>query len=150
MNQPTTLSLSPGDTLLGRYQLDHVIGEGGMGTVWRAIDLTLEHPVAIKVLPAALSRDKRAVARLKAEARRNLELSHAHIVRLHTFEQDPGRANAAFLVMQYVEGQTLNDLLAEHPDGRLEILEWFAHAGDLRLRPLSPRRRKAAAKEPAL
>ena len=114
----TILSLHAGDQLLGRYELVRSLGRGGMGVVWLAHDHRLDgRPVAIKVLPAALSTGKRAVARLKAEATRNLDLTHQHIVRLHTFEQDPSRQDVAFLVMQYIEGQTLNDLLAEHLDG---------------------------------
>ncbi|MCA9311730.1 MAG: protein kinase, partial [Phycisphaerales bacterium] len=147
--QPTILSLDVGDVLLGRYRLERIIGLGGMGAVWLAADITLDHTVAIKVLPAVLSRDKRAAARLKEEARRNLALTHPHIVRLHTFEQDPARADAAFLVMQYIEGHTLNDLLADHPGGLpLEEVEpWaeqiaaaidFAHAKGILHRDIKP------------
>jgi len=122
---PTFVSLAPGDVLCGRYRLDAVIGSGGMGTVWRARDAVLdERIVALKMLPAVLARDRRSVARLKAEAVRQMDLGHPHIVRLYHFEQDPARADLAFLVMQHVapsEGEpralTLDDRLADHPDG---------------------------------
>jgi serine/threonine protein kinase len=128
----TMLSLQTGDTLCGRYRLERVLGQGGMGAVWLATDTQLDRQVAIKVLPAVLCRDKRAVARLKDEAKRNLDLTHPNIVRLYNFEQDPARGDAAFLVMQYVEGQTLNDLLAEHPKGLpLDRLKpWFEQVAD--------------------
>jgi len=114
----TLLSLEQGDVLSDRYRLVRELGRGGMGVVWLAEDEQLDdRPVAIKVLPSALCRNARAVARLKKEALTNLELTHPHIVRLHTFEQDPQRSAVAYLVMQYVEGKTLDDLLAEHPDG---------------------------------
>lgn len=124
----TILSLHPGDNLGARYELIRIIGRGGMGVVWLALDHRLDaRPVALKVLPAALSTDKRAVARLKAEAVRNMDLTHPNIVRLHTFDQDPTRQDVAFLVMQYIEGQTLNDLLADHPDGlpTKRVRVWF-------------------------
>lgn len=127
-NNTTVLSLEPGDSLSGRYRLEKVIGEGGMAVVWMATDLNLDRPVAIKVLPTALSRDTRSITRLKAEANRNLDLTHANIVRLYSFEQDPVRGNQAFLVMQYVEGRTLHELLAEHPNGlpKKQLQKWSA------------------------
>lgn len=88
----TILSLQPGDQLSGRYELIRVLGRGGMGVVWLAHDQRMDgRLVAVKVLPIALSADKRAVMRLKAEAARNLDLTHPQIVRLYTFEQDPAR-----------------------------------------------------------
>jgi len=114
----TLLSLEQGEVLSDRYRLMRELGRGGMGVVWLAEDEHLDNrPVAIKVLPSALCRNARAVARLKKEALTNLELTHPHIVRLFNFEQDPQRSAVAYLVMQYVKGKTLDDLLAEHPDG---------------------------------
>ena len=58
--------------------------------VWLAQDQRMDgRAVAVKVLPAVLSRSARAVARLKREASTCLDLTHPHIIRLHTFEQDP-------------------------------------------------------------
>lgn len=102
-----------------------------MGAVWLAHDTQLDRLVAIKMLPAAYPHDKRSIAQLKEEAKHNLDLTHPNIVRLHTFEQDPARGNAAFLVMQYVEGETLNDLLAERPKGLPldRVRPWFEQVG---------------------
>ncbi len=113
----TLVSLSAGDVLSGRYRLIRELGRGGMGVVWLAEDTMLDETIALKVLPTPLARDKRAIARLKDEAKRNLKLTHRHIVRLINFEQDENRGGAAYLVMQYVSGQTLTDLLAGHPKG---------------------------------
>jgi serine/threonine protein kinase len=145
----TMLSLEPGDSLSGRYRLERVIGEGGMAVVWLATDLNLDRHVAIKVLPTALSRDVRAITRLKAEAVRNLELTHPNIVRLYGFEQDPVRGNQAYLVMQYVEGGTLHEILAEYPNGlpKDELEKWskeiasavdFAHERGVLHRDIKP------------
>ncbi|MCA9310451.1 MAG: serine/threonine protein kinase, partial [Phycisphaerales bacterium] len=124
----TVLSLAAGDTLLGRYRLERLLGQGGMGTVWLATDGQLDRLVAVKVLPAVLGRDPRAVANLKDEARRNLDLTHPHIVRLYTFEQDPARSDVPFLVMQYIEGHTLNEMLVTHRNGLpLDRVKVWAH-----------------------
>lgn len=122
MSQPppriaTLVSLSAGESLCGRYRLERTLGEGGMGVVWLATDLQLDRQVAVKVLPTALSRDRRSIDRLRAEAVRSLDLTHEHIVRLYTFDQDAARGESAFLVMQYVSGRTLHELLADHTGG---------------------------------
>ncbi|TVQ56377.1 MAG: serine/threonine protein kinase, partial [Phycisphaerales bacterium] len=146
----TLLSLSSGEVLSERYQLVRELGRGGMGVVWLAEDEHLDsRPMAIKVLPSALCRNARAVARLKKEALINLELTHPHIVRLFNFEQDPQRSAVAYLVMQYVQGKTLDDLLVEYPDGLpLErVREWaeqlsqaidHAHAKQILHRDIKP------------
>ncbi len=94
------------------------LGAGGMGIVYLAADTRLDHrEVAVKLLPAVLARNARAIAKLKKEAATCLDLTHPNIVRLHNFEVDPQHGDAAFLVMQYVQGQTLDDLLAEALEG---------------------------------
>ncbi|MFH0954067.1 MAG: protein kinase [Verrucomicrobiota bacterium] len=91
-----------------RYKLVKVLGVGGMGTVYKAEDLLLQMPVAIKVLSAKFTRDQAAVAALKEEARIAMQLSHRHIVRIHNLQKAGGRY---FLVMEYVKGRTLRDIL---------------------------------------
>ncbi len=104
--------------LAKRYRLVREIGRGGMGVVWLAHDTTLDdREVALKLLPTALTSNARAIARLKKEATTCLELTHPHIVRLINFEQDHTRGGIAFLVMQYVQGKTLDDVLVDHPEG---------------------------------
>ncbi len=104
--------------LAKRYRLVREIGRGGMGVVWLAQDTTLDdREVALKLLPTALTSNARAIARLKKEATTCLDLTHTHIVRLINFEQDTSRGGIAFLVMQYVQGKTLDDVLVDHPQG---------------------------------
>ena len=145
----TILSLQESDVLSGRYRLVRELGRGGMGVVWLAQDQQLEHEVALKLLPTVLSRDRRSVARLKEEAKRSLRLTHPHIVRLLNFEQDAARGELAFLVMQYVAGHTLNDLLADCPNGLPldRVSKWakqlaeaidFAHAQGVLHRDIKP------------
>lgn len=91
-----------------RYRLQEVVGEGGMGTVYKARDTLLNMPVAVKVLGSRLTRDPRAVATLKEEARIAMQLSHRHIVRLHNLQK---AARNYFLVMEYVDGRNIRDVL---------------------------------------
>jgi len=146
----TIVALDADTVLNGRYRLVRELGRGGMGVVWLAADEHLdEREVAIKLLPAVLYRNARAVARLKKEALAGSELSHPHIVRLINFEIDASRGDLAFLVMQYVEGRTLDELLVDHPEGLpLErVVKWarqigealdFAHAKGVLHRDVKP------------
>ena len=149
-DQTLVAAAESGDLLCERYRLVREIGRGGMGVVWLAEDVKLDdRSVALKLLPTVLSRNKRAIARLKKEAVTCLDLTHPQIVRLYNFEQDPTRGDDAFLVMQYVQGQTLDDLLAEHPDGLPldRVSKWagqlaqaldHAHANQILHRDLKP------------
>ena len=97
--------------LAGRYRVVRQLGQGGMGSVYLAEDTQLDNfRVAIKMLPAILVADKRALRQLKAEALVSMKLNHSNIVPLRGFEENNGNP---FLVMDYIEGQTLDDLLAE-------------------------------------
>ena len=99
-------------TLLGSYRVETLIGQGGMGHVYRAVDTRLDRVVAIKVLPAHLSSDAHLRERFEREARAISSLSHPHICALF----DVGRENGqAYLVMEYVEGETLADRLGRGP-----------------------------------
>ena len=97
--------------LAGRYRVVRQLGQGGMGSVYLAEDTQLDDfRVAVKMLPAILVANKRALRQLKAEALVSMKLIHTNIVPLRGFEENNGNP---FLVMDYVEGQTLDDLLAE-------------------------------------
>ena len=96
--------------LAGRYRIIRQLGQGGMGAVWLAEDQQLDNrKVAIKMLPTIIVQDKRAYQQLKGEALVSLKLIHPNIVTLRAFEENDG---APFLVMDYIEGRTLNDYLA--------------------------------------
>ena len=98
-----------GRILDDRYSLQRVLGRGGMAEVWRAVDLRLDRPVAVKILNTAGRADPVALQRLHREARTVARLDHPHIVAVHDVNiADDG----AFLVMELVEGGSLADLLA--------------------------------------
>jgi serine/threonine protein kinase len=95
---------------LGRYQVLSKLGQGGMGAVYLARDDKLDRQVAIKVLPPESVHDPEAVARFQREARALAKLAHPGIVQAFDSDSADGRH---FLVMEYVEGQSLADLLRE-------------------------------------
>src|SRR5271167_4592710 len=99
-------------TRLGPYEIQSPLGAGGMGEVYRARDTRLERDVAIKVLPANLSSDPSLRQRLEREAKAVSKLSHPHICTLHDIGHQDG---VDFLVMELVEGETLEQRLIQGP-----------------------------------
>ena len=95
--------LEPG-TQLGPYRIDALLGAGGMGQVYRAMDTRLNRTVAVKVLPKALATDKQFRTRFDREAQALAALTHPHICTLHDIGNQDG---VDFLVMEYLEGETL-------------------------------------------
>jgi serine/threonine protein kinase/Flp pilus assembly protein TadD len=91
-------------TTISHYKIIEKLGEGGMGIVYKAQDLKLDRPVAIKVLSSELSRSEENKARLSQEARAAASLNHKNILGIHEIDENDG---SVFLVMEYVEGQTL-------------------------------------------
>jgi hypothetical protein len=117
-------SLSP-EILASRYQLETVIASGGMGAVWRAVDLVLDRPVAVKLLRAELAQHPETSARFRAEARHAAGLSHPAIAQVYDF----GEASAdqpAFLVMELVDGPPLTDLIAAGPLPPAQVMDIVA------------------------
>lgn len=94
--------------LNNRYQLEQRLGTGGMAVVYKARDLNLERPVAIKILRENLSHDPEFRERFRQEARAAGNLSHPNIVTVHDFGLDSGRL---FIVMEHVPGTDLKSLL---------------------------------------
>lgn len=92
---------------LGRYQIERRIGRGGMGVVYQARQLSLNRPVAIKVLPSQMAADDEFRERFRREAHAVAALSHENIVHVYDIEEADG---AYFLVMELVAGQTLRQL----------------------------------------
>src|SRR5579864_3241588 len=99
-------------TKLGPYEVQSAVGAGGMGEVYRARDSRLERTVAIKVLPSHLSSNPDLRARFEREAKAISALQHANICVLHDVGQEAG---IDFLVMEYLEGETLAARLARKP-----------------------------------
>lgn len=103
MAQLPAMALAPG-ARIGPYEVQSAIGAGGMGQVYRARDIRLDRIVAIKVLPEHVASDPEARQRLEREARAISSLNHPHICTLFDVGQDNG---TDYLVMEYLEGQTL-------------------------------------------
>jgi serine/threonine-protein kinase len=101
--------------LLGhRYRLGDLIAAGGMGEVWRATDLVLERPVAVKLLRSASAGRAEDLARFRAEARHAGSLSHPGIAQVHDY-CEAGSPAFPYLVMELVDGPSLRGLLDEGP-----------------------------------
>ena len=97
-------------TYCGRYKLTHLIARGGMAQVYRAMDLQLDRPVALKVLFPELSIDRTFVERFRREAQAAANLSHPNIVPVFDWGEDDG---AYFIVMEYVDGRPLSGVLRD-------------------------------------
>jgi len=100
------------DTQIGHYTILSAVGKGGMGEVWRARDTKLGREVAIKTLPEEFAKDADRLARFEREARMLAALNHPHIAAIHGLEQANGMQ---FLVLEFVEGETLADRIARGP-----------------------------------
>src|SRR5215468_10989294 len=99
-------------TRLGPYEVLSPLGAGGMGEVYRAKDTRLDRTVAVKVLPERLSSNPERRQRFDREARTISSLSHPHICSLYDVGQQDG---IDYLVMEYIEGESLADRLAKGP-----------------------------------
>ena len=112
----------PGTLLANRYRIAGLLGKGGMGEVYRAYDLTLEQPVALKFLREASAVNPAAMARFRNEVRIARQVSHANVCRVY----DIGQVRAqAYISMEYVDGEDLSSLIRRigrlPPDKGVEI-----------------------------
>ena len=101
--------LAVGSTFAG-HRIDAIAGRGGMGVVYRATDITLDRPVALKLLAPSLARDRVFRARFERECRLAAALDHPHVVQIFHAGVERG---ALYLTMRYIEGTDLRALLAE-------------------------------------
>jgi serine/threonine protein kinase len=106
------------DQLVGRYRIVRLIGEGGMGAVYEAIHPGLKKRVAVKVLLPRVGENQDARARFLREGEAASRINHPHVVSVLDVGEDGG---APYLVMEYLEGRTLAEFLAER--GALELVE---------------------------
>jgi serine/threonine-protein kinase len=112
-----TGTIVPGQLLAGRYEIGQVLGVGGSGVVYRALDRALGETVAVKTLRAeALAEDPAALERLRSEIRLARRISHRNVVRTHDIGEAEGMH---FITMEYVSGTSLTDLLGR--EGRLPV-----------------------------
>src|SRR5438132_9499529 len=99
-------------TKLGSHDITALLGKGGMGEVYRARDTKLKRDVAIKIMPDAFSRDPDRVARFQREAEVLASLNHPNIAAIHSLEEAEG---LRFLVLEFVEGETLAERIGRGP-----------------------------------
>ncbi len=131
--------------LAGRYRLDELIGRGGMASVYRGYDTTLDRVVALKILRRELAEDSVFRTRFRQEAQSASRMAHPAVVRVYDAGEDAavGADGAThpepFIVMELVHGRTLQEILAAGPvspdqavryvDGILEALQYSHRAG---------------------
>lgn len=114
------MTLSPG-TKLGPYEIQSQLGVGGMGEVYRALDIRLDRIVAVKILPVHLAEKSDARERFDREARAISSLSHPNICPLYDVGSQDG---LRYLVMEYLEGETLADRLMRGPLPLEQLLKY--------------------------
>jgi len=145
MSVKTAALYEPGYLVAGKYELESLLGEGGMGAVWRARNVALDAPVAIKVVRA--SGDKAQLrSRLLKEARASAKLTHPAIVKV--FDVGQTEAGDPFIVMELLHGESLGQLLLTQ--GRFSATQavrlllpicdalWLAHGKGIIHRDLKP------------
>src|SRR6059058_4224497 len=146
-DEPHVATLTPvvGELIAGRYELEELVGSGGMSSVYRAHDRLLERRVALKILHEQFTRDADYVERFRREARAVAQLTHPNIVTVIDRGEQDGRQ---FIVFEYVDGMNLKELVEhEGPLSSREAIELalqvarglgFAHEQGLVHRDVKP------------
>ena len=107
-----------GELIAGRYELEELVGSGGMSSVYRAHDRLLERKVALKILHEHFTEDDDYVQRFRHEARAVAQLSHPNIVTVI----DRGEADGQqFIVFEYIDGESLKQLVDRNGSRHLEL-----------------------------
>src|ERR1700735_4771207 len=120
------MSLASG-TKLGPYEIQSLLGAGGMGEVYRARDTRLDRTVAVKILPQGLADTPEVRHRFEREARAVSSLNHPHICALYDVGNQDG---VEYLVMEYIEGETLAKRLESGPLATTELLRYAIEVAD--------------------
>jgi serine/threonine protein kinase/tetratricopeptide (TPR) repeat protein len=111
VREPSHKQLKPG-SVLGHFALSEVIGAGGMGLVYKAVDTRLDRTVAVKVLSSKLFRDKKARSRFIREAKLAAAIAHPNVATVHEIDEQDG---VPFIAMELVPGSNLKDKVCHHP-----------------------------------
>ena len=118
----------PGDLIAGKYRLERELGRGAMGTVWAAVHVTLNQRVAIKLISGDQSRSTEARLRFGVEAKAAARLRSRHVVQVYDDGETPN--GTPYIVMEYLEGETLEQRLERQPDiGLPEAVRITSHVG---------------------
>ncbi len=114
-------------TTFGNYRIDDKLGSGGMGVVYRATDVNLDRPVAIKTLRPAEGHDSEGEARFLREARLASRLQHPSIMTIHHFGVE---GQTRYIVMEFVEGRTLKRVMGGQPLDIIQLCEIAIQVAD--------------------
>jgi len=125
----STPLLQEGDVLGGRYEIQKLLGEGGMGAVYKAIDRELDRPVALKLIRPELASNSSMLARFKQELLLSRQVTHKNVIRIY----DLGDADGVkFITMEFVEGQDLRALIQDKnkfsPEEAVEVMQQVCQA----------------------
>jgi Tol biopolymer transport system component len=143
VENPQALRLTPGQRI-GAYRIDKLLGEGGMGQVWQAHDLTIRRDVAIKVIAARFAGDADRLRRFEQEAQAAGQIAHPNILTIYAVGHEAG---VPYLVTELLEGETLASRLRTSPlppdralDYAIQIVDGLAaaHDGGIIHRDLKP------------
>jgi eukaryotic-like serine/threonine-protein kinase len=126
MNAPV---LRPGEVLAGRYEILQLLGEGGMGAVYKAMDRELDRPIALKLIRPELAANPSILARFKQELLLAHQVTHKNVIRIYDLGDAEG---VKFITMEFVEGQDLRALILERkkfsPEDAVEIVQQICRA----------------------
>ena len=126
-HRPPPTTAGDGEVIGGQWQIEKKLGQGGMGSVYLAKDLSLGRRVAIKMLSAQLTDNAELVARFEREARMMARLDHPNLVPVYAVGR---REKTPFIVMKFLEGLSLGDYLVEHgrlsPEDAMPIVQQLA------------------------
>src|SRR5436305_5145462 len=121
--------LEPGAVLAQRYEILEILGEGGMGAVYKAMDRELSRPVALKVIRPDLAGNQAILDRFKQELLLAREVTHKNVIRIYDLGEAEGMK---FITMEYVEGEDLRTLINEKnklaPEEAVEIMQQVCRA----------------------
>src|SRR6516162_4769295 len=125
------ITLQPGDVLGGRYEILALLGEGGMGSVYKAADREVDRVVALKLIRPELASNPVILARFKQELLTAHQVTHKNVIRIYDLADADG---VKFITMEFVEGKDLRQLLRQHgklsPEEAVEIMRQVCMALD--------------------